>query len=234
MTTATLTELQTERTRLKAVEAERELAEERKRGFDVVKLRNELVEKAAKDEEKKVSELAKIHEEWAKAIQRQTDLQRKNSQEYLDGIDKQIFAASAMVQAAQDEYDTYGMSASQIAKLTLVRLEDARAVQLLTALTFEDLRAIDAHEQQIAQLGQGLVTDALLTVMDMRAAARAPVAIVSTSSRPGECCGTSLAWTMKPRARSRAVRARAASMLCAVDCGGDPSGRSSVTPYLSR
>lgn len=32
------------------------------------------------------------------------------------------------------------------------------------------LRAIDAHEQQIAQLGQGLVTDALLTVMDMRAA----------------------------------------------------------------
>ena len=125
--------------------AERELAEERKRGFDVVKLRNELVEKAAKDEEKKVSELAKIHEEWAKAIQRQTDLQRKNSQEYLDGIDKQIFAASAMVQAAQDEYDTYGMSASQIAKLTLVRLEDARAVQLLTALTFEDLRAIDAQ-----------------------------------------------------------------------------------------
>ena len=32
------------------------------------------------------------------------------------------------------------------------------------------LRAIDAHEQQIAQLGQGLVTDALLTVMEMRAA----------------------------------------------------------------
>lgn len=32
------------------------------------------------------------------------------------------------------------------------------------------LRAIEAHEQQIAQLGQGLVTDALLTVMDMRAA----------------------------------------------------------------
>ena len=45
-----------------------------------------------------------------------------------------------MVQAAQDEYDTYGMSASQIAKLTLSRLEDACAVQLLTALTFEDLR----------------------------------------------------------------------------------------------
>jgi hypothetical protein len=32
------------------------------------------------------------------------------------------------------------------------------------------LRAIDAHEQQIALLGQGLVTDALLTVMDLRAA----------------------------------------------------------------
>lgn len=32
------------------------------------------------------------------------------------------------------------------------------------------LRAIDAHEQQIAQLGQGLVTDAMLTVMEMRAA----------------------------------------------------------------
>lgn len=31
------------------------------------------------------------------------------------------------------------------------------------------LVAIDAHEQQIALLGQALVTDALLTVMDMRA-----------------------------------------------------------------
>jgi hypothetical protein len=31
------------------------------------------------------------------------------------------------------------------------------------------LVAIDAHEQQIAQLGQAYVTDALLTVMDMRA-----------------------------------------------------------------
>lgn len=31
------------------------------------------------------------------------------------------------------------------------------------------LVAIDAHEQQIAVLGQALVTDALLTVMDMRA-----------------------------------------------------------------
>lgn len=31
------------------------------------------------------------------------------------------------------------------------------------------LRAIDAHEQQIAQLGQAYVTDALLTVMEMRA-----------------------------------------------------------------
>lgn len=31
------------------------------------------------------------------------------------------------------------------------------------------LTAIDAHEQQIAQLGQAYVTDALLTVMDMRA-----------------------------------------------------------------
>lgn len=32
------------------------------------------------------------------------------------------------------------------------------------------LRAMDAHEQQIAQLGQGLITDAMLTVMEMRAA----------------------------------------------------------------
>lgn len=125
--------------------AEKQLNEERKRSAEIVKLRNQLAEQNAKDEVARLEALGKGQAEWLALITKEADLRRKNSQEYLDGIDKQIFAASAAVEAAQWEFDTYGKTTAEIARMTLARLEDARAVQLLTALTFEDLRAIDAQ-----------------------------------------------------------------------------------------
>ena len=64
---------------------------------------------------------AKASEEAKKAEQAMADLIAANSREYLDGIQKQIFAAGELIAAAQWELETYGMSRSQIAELTLAR-----------------------------------------------------------------------------------------------------------------
>lgn len=89
---------------------------------------------------------------------------RVNSAEYRAGIEKQILAAGELVRAAQWENETYGMTRSQIAELTLARLEDAKAQALMTALTAEDVAGIqaqiDAQKRLIEIYRGGEVRDA--------------------------------------------------------------------------
>ena len=106
----------------------------------------------------------KANEEAKKAEQAMADLIAANSREYLDGIQKQIFAAGELIAAAQWELETYGMSRSQIAELTLARLEDAKAQAMMTALTAEDVAGItaqiDAQKRLVEIYRSGEIRDA--------------------------------------------------------------------------
>lgn len=132
----------------KVADAEKELAEQRKNSMAVVALRNKMAEEAYKQMQRELAAIA------------------ANSAEYTAELDRQVLSAYEAAAAAEEQVALYGLSQVQIAELTLTRLEDARAQALMTALTLEDVRALDA---QIA--AQKRVVEATRTI-DTRNIAR--------------------------------------------------------------
>lgn len=102
----------------------------------------------------------------AKVQQQALGAAAANAREYTNELDRQVLSAYEAAAAAEEQVALYGLSQVQIAELTLSRLEDARAQALMTALTLEDVRALDA---QIA--AQKRVVEATRTI-DTRNIAR--------------------------------------------------------------
>lgn len=125
----------------KVADAEKELAEQRRNSMAVVALRNKMAEEAYKQMQRELAAIA------------------ANSAAYTAELDRQVLAAYEAAAAAEEQVALYGLSQVQIAELTLTRLEDARAQALMTALTLDDVRALDA---QIA--AQKRVVEATRTV----------------------------------------------------------------------
>lgn len=111
---------------VKSAAAVDKMTQARKDELKVGELRNKLVQQAFEDEQKALAAVA------------------ANSRAYTDSLDKQVQAAHKAVEAAQWQLDTFGLSKSAIAELTLAKLEDAKAQVLLSALTLDDVRAIEA------------------------------------------------------------------------------------------
>ena len=103
-------------------EAEKELAEQRKRDLAVGELRNKLTEENAKQEARALADLAKMMDEYAEANAK--------------GVAESVAAANQ----AEAELAAYGLLKSAVLELTLAHLEQSKE---LAALAGEDVTNIE-------------------------------------------------------------------------------------------
>jgi hypothetical protein len=126
---------------------------------------------ADREAEKAARDLKRAYDDLLKSAQQRGDARNAEAnsiQEYMraeeQGRIATVKAANEAVRAAQDEYDQYGMTKSQIAEITLARLNDKLAgVNAGTEIAASIQLQIDAQKELIAIMQKGEARDVGVT-----------------------------------------------------------------------
>ncbi len=114
--------------------------------------------KYAKLGPKRVEELKLIAERWRIEQQRSADekFMTEARAKEAEALGKEISALHEKVEAARIENETYGMTASSVARLTILRLEERRAQLLATEGAELQVKALDVQIEKMRQLANEL------------------------------------------------------------------------------
>jgi tape measure domain-containing protein len=137
-------------------------------------IRARYAEKAIRPVVKALREETDAYKEAMRAAQEKADLRNKEYEEidaYMkaqqDGFDAAVKGSRDALQAAKDEYAQYGLSKSQIAEITLLKLESAKASFVEGSAGYvASQKQIDAQRELIGVLQSGEARDANAKVVE--------------------------------------------------------------------